>query len=205
MEHDRVVRRRRNVHRFVDSPVTEEEVAQMVDLARRVPSAGFSQGVDFLALVGREETDGFWDAFMGPDMSDDDDRFDLRPAGAVVQVLADPRRYLERYGRPDKVRVTGRPEWGSDPGAWPVPWWYVDAGMAAVTVAHAAVARGYDTYLLGLHRHVEEIWERYGIPAQVLQAGTVVIGRRHPDDRPLGSPLANPRRPLAEQLHRTRW
>lgn len=204
MDFDAAARRRRNVHRFVPTAIERAEIHEIVDVARRSPSAGFSQGVDFLTFVGPEETGGFWDTFLGPD-AEMDDRFDLRPAGAIVQVLADHRRYLDRYGRPDKVRATGRPEWGTDPDSWPVPWWYVDAGMAAVTVLHAAVARGYDTYLLGLHQNVDEVWARYGIPAEVAQAGTVLIGHRHPDDRPLGSATRNPRRAFEDQHHAGQW
>ena len=34
----------------------------MLDLARRGPSAGNSQGVDFVVLIGADETERFWGA-----------------------------------------------------------------------------------------------------------------------------------------------
>lgn len=46
-----VVRRRRMVRSFTDEPVAPEIVARIVDTARRGPSAGYSQGIDFVVVT----------------------------------------------------------------------------------------------------------------------------------------------------------
>ena len=51
MEFDDVVRRRRMVRNYIDAPVDDEVLARILDRASRAPSAGFSQGVSFVAVT----------------------------------------------------------------------------------------------------------------------------------------------------------
>ena len=60
MQFDEVVRRRRMVRRFLPDPIDEHLVYAMLDLASEVRSAGNSQGVDFVVLIGADETERFW-------------------------------------------------------------------------------------------------------------------------------------------------
>jgi hypothetical protein len=60
----------------------------------------------------------------------------MRTAPALVLCLSDPERYLDRYAEPDKG-WTDR-----DPGRWPVPYWDVDTGMAALLMLLGAVDAG---------------------------------------------------------------
>jgi nitroreductase len=50
MEFNDVVRRRRMVHVFEDRPLDRGLIDRLLDTARRGPSAGFSQGTDFLVV-----------------------------------------------------------------------------------------------------------------------------------------------------------
>ena len=61
MEFEEAVRSRRMVRDFDETPVAIEVVDRLIDLARRSPSAGYSQGVDFIVLQGAEETARFWE------------------------------------------------------------------------------------------------------------------------------------------------
>ena len=45
--------------RFATTPIPHDEVHELLDLARRAPSAGYSQGVHLLALQGEALAD-FW-------------------------------------------------------------------------------------------------------------------------------------------------
>lgn len=55
----------------------------------------------------------------------------------VVVPFACKNDYLDRYAEPDKG-WTDR-----DESRWPVPYWYIDTGMAALNMLHAAVAEGF--------------------------------------------------------------
>ena len=52
MEFKDVVRKRKMVRSFTDEPVAAEAVRRILDAARRGPSAGFSQGVEFVVVSG---------------------------------------------------------------------------------------------------------------------------------------------------------
>ena len=51
MEFSDVVRKRKMVRSFTDEPVEPEAVRRILDTARRGPSAGFSQGVEFVVIT----------------------------------------------------------------------------------------------------------------------------------------------------------
>ena len=54
----------------------------------------------------------------------------------IVLPLADADAYVSRYAQPDKER-TGL---GASADAWPVPYWYIDTGMAAMARSAPASA-----------------------------------------------------------------
>ena len=57
----------------------------------------------------------------------------LLVAPTLVVVLTNPEQYVQRYSEPDKSH-TGL---GDSTEAWPVPYWWVDAGMAVQKPPHS--------------------------------------------------------------------
>lgn len=175
MEFAEVIARRRMVRRFdPDRPVPEEALRRILGAALRAPSAGFSQGRDLLVLRTPRDRDAFWAATAGEREGPPDPW--MRGVGAapvVVLVLSDPGAYLERYSRPDKAR-SGL---GPDPGAWPVPWWDVDAGMSALLALLAAVDEELGALLFGVpaDRH-EAVRATFDVPADRRLVGAVALG-----------------------------
>ena len=147
MEFSEVVRRRRMVRRFdPDRPVPGGGPRRVLYAAQRAPSAGFSQGWDFVVLDAAEDRHRFWAATA--------DRRATRPdagcagvsrrTGAGRCACSDPDAYLDRYAEPDKG-WTDR-----DPARWPVPYWDVDTGMAALLMLLAAVDQGLGALFFGV-------------------------------------------------------
>jgi nitroreductase len=189
-----VVRRRRMVRAYDRSrPVSHETITALLDLAIRAPSAGFTQGWDFLVLTEDEDLQRFWRVTSDP--GDPDTWLDgMRTAPALVVCLSDPERYLDRYAEPDKG-WTDR-----DPGRWPVPYWDVDTGMAALLMLLGAVDAGLASCFFGVppHRQADAL-EAFGVPADRRIVGVVSLGYTAPDRR---SPsLRRGRRPLHEVAH----
>ena len=60
MDWNEIVRTRRMCRDYEDRPVDTEVLDRILDQARRVPTAGFSQGIDFVVLEGAQ-TATFWD------------------------------------------------------------------------------------------------------------------------------------------------
>ena len=185
------------VRNFDDRPVAPEVVDRLLANAVRAPSAGFAQGWAFLVLEGREETAQFWAASAPPDPDGARARWPgVLRAPVIIVCLSSERAYRQRYGEPDKAR-TGLAE-----GPWPVPYWHVDTGFAALLLLLTAVDAGLGALFFGVADH-DGLRAAFGIPDDHTPVGAVAVG--HPlDDEPSAS-LARGRRPLEEVVHRGRW
>mgnify|MGYP001811988451 FL=1 len=192
-----VVRKRRSVRAFSSDCPPFEELERIVDLARRAPSAGFSQGLDFLVLDDPDAVERFWALTHDPDRQD-------RPAHekspVVILVFSDPQRYLARYSADDKI------EFGLDDlDRWPVRFWDVDGGMAAMLLQLTAVDAGLATWFLGIGYGEDDVRREFSIPENRMMVGVIAIGYRDPNEVPMGSGVTRRRRPLDDQLHRNSW
>ncbi|HNV14197.1 MAG: nitroreductase family protein [Actinomycetales bacterium] len=194
MELSRAIRGRRMIRRYdPDRPVPDEAVLACLGAAIRAPSAGFSQGWDFLVLRSPEERATFWSATTG-DQPPDTWLAGMATAPALILCLSDPERYLERYAQPDKG-WTDR-----DPARWPVPYWDVDTGMAAMLALLTAVDAGLGACFFGVPptRHTE-VRSALGIPDDRRFVGVISLGYAVP--HPASPSLARGRRGLDEVAH----
>ena len=205
MEFSEVVRRRRMVRRYADAPVDPDVVRRALDHATRAPSAGFTQGVDLLLLDTPADVRRFWEA-TGPDgRADAADRGEsrwlagMRTAPVVVVPLTSRDAYLDRYAEPDKG-------WSDrDEARWPVPYWYVDAGMAALLVLQTATDAGLGACFFGIPPdRLATFREEFGVPGHVEPIGAITLGHPASGGAP-GSPARRARRPVDEVVHRGRW
>jgi nitroreductase len=172
MEFDEVVRRRRMVRHYdPDRPVPPQVVDKLIRHALRAPSAGFSQGWGFLVLQEPADRELFWST-TAPPAGDLPDGWLTRMSTAplIIVALSNKSVYLERYAQPDKG-WTDR-----DEARWPVPYWDIDAGFAALLIHLTAVDEGL---------------------------GALTVGYRAADKR---SPsLRRGHRPMDEVVHHGRW
>jgi nitroreductase len=199
MEFNDVIRKRRSVRRFNGERPDPEVVDRVIDQARRAPTAGFSQGVDFLVLDDGVALDEFWELVEDPKFpSAEEDRATRPPV--LVLVWSDPMRYIARYSAADKI------DFGMDKiEAWPVQFWDIDAAMASMQLQLAAVNRGIDTWFFGIPYGEGAVRERFGVPEDRKQVGVIALGYRHDGEQPASSVVKRRRRPLEEQLHRNGW
>ncbi|MGN6693914.1 MAG: nitroreductase family protein [Aquihabitans sp.] len=194
-----VIRSRRMVRSFTAEPLDDAVLADLCDLARRAPSAGNSQGVDLLVLAGADEVGAYWDVTL-PEPRRAGFRWPgLVRAPALVLVVTDPGAYVSRYAEDDKA-PTGL---GAGADAWPVPYWWVDAGAAVEHLLLGAVDAGLGACLFGLFDHERAVAEAFGVPSDRRIVGTIALGRPAPDEP--GRSVRRPRRPLDEVVHRGRW
>jgi nitroreductase len=199
MELRDVVQARRMVRAYhSDRAVPRESLLRMLDAATRAPSAGFSQGWDFVVLTDPGDRQRFWDASADPADEPDSWLAGMRTATALVLCLSDRERYLERYSEPDKG-WTDR-----DPDRWPVPYWDVDTGMAALLILLTAVDEGLAGCFFGVPPEQQRpVLAAFGAPLDRRVVGVVSLGYPAPDRR---SPsLRRGRRPVAEVAHEGRF
>ena len=138
-----VVRNRRMSRSFTTEEVDPAAIERIISLASRAPSAGKAQGWHVVSLVG-DETASYWDATLPEQRRDDFTWPGLLRAPVILVLVADPDAYVERYGESDKAH-TGL---GEGRAAWPVPYWTVDASMAAMVILLAAEDEGLGLSLI---------------------------------------------------------
>jgi nitroreductase len=179
-------------------PVDRPTLLGLLDLATRAPSAGFTQGWDFVLLDTAEQRDRFWTAGVDPAVPPDTWLTGMRTAPVLVVCCSDPRRYLDRYAEPDK----GWYDRSLD--RWPVPYWDVDTGMAAIVLLLSAVDAGLAGCFFGVPvERLGQVREALGVPDDRNLVGVVALGHPAPDRR---SPsLRRGRRPLADVVHLGRF
>jgi nitroreductase len=199
MELTEAIRRRRMVRAYQpDCPVSRALLGDLLALALRAPSAGFSQGWDFLVLDTAQARERFWQATTDPGAEPDSWLAGMRTAPALVVCLSDPQRYLDRYAEPDKGWTDRSTE------RWPVPYWDVDVGMAVQNLLLAAVGVGLAGCFFGVPvARIALLRSAFGIPDDRRVVGVVSLGHPAPDRR--SSSLRRGRRPLAEVVHDGRW
>jgi len=201
MEFPEVVRRRRMVRSYADEPVDPAVLQRMLDHAQRAPSAGFSQGWAFLVLDQSGDVDRFW-AAASPPSDGPPSRWltGMRTAPVVVVPLSHKAAYLERYAEADKG-WTDRAE-----GRWPVPYWHIDTGMAALLILQTAVDEGLGACFFGIPgERVAPFREEFGVPDAYMPIGAITVGHRTDDPGAAGSPASRARKPAEEVVHRGRW
>ena len=200
MEFQDVVRRRKMVRNYAETPVDPALVDRAIGNATRAPSAGFSQGWAFLVLDTPTDVRRFWAA-----TSDDLDEPDSWLAGmmrapVVVLPCSSKAAYLQRYAEPDKGwedRAEAR---------WPMPFWHMDAAMAALLILQTAVDEGLGSCFFGIPPERDRAVRReFAIPDDFDPVGVITIG--HPAETPgaAGSPARRGRKPLDDVLHRGSW
>lgn len=193
------IRRRRMVRSFTSEAVEPAVVDRLLDGARRSPSAGNTAGAAFVVLE-EADTERYWAVALPGEARAGFGWPGLLRAPVLVVVTTSPSAYVARYGEADKA-TTGL---GSGADAWPVPYWFVDAGMAVDRLLLGAVDAGLGACFFGLFNHERSVLAALEVPDGWRAAGTVAIGHPGVDDRPGRS--ARRRRPsLPEVVHRRRW
>ncbi|HWJ97869.1 MAG TPA: nitroreductase family protein [Acidimicrobiales bacterium] len=199
MHLDDVIRGRRMVRSFTGEAVPADLLDALCDLARRAPSAGNSQGLDLLVLRGPAEVGAYWDVTLPSPRRAGFRWPGLVAAPALVLVVTDPAAYVARYGEDDKAS-TGL---GTGADAWPVPYWWVDAGAAIEHLLLGAVDAGLGACLFGLFGHEQAVADAFGVPPGRRIVGTIALGRPAPDEP--GRSARRPRRGLDDVIHRGCW
>lgn len=202
MELTDVVRRRRMVRRYSPEPVAPASLERMIAHALRAPSAGFTQGWAFLVLDTPEDVESFWSATTPPEQSAAPGRWlhGMRTAPVVIVPMSSERAYRTRYASADKGAVP------PDQQSWPVPYWHVDAGMAALLILQTAVDEGLGACLFGIpEARLDTFRTTFGVPSDYAPVGAITVGHRAEHEAPGGSAVRRTRQDAAEVVHRGRW
>jgi nitroreductase len=199
MEFRQVVAKRKMVRSFEQRPVPGDVIDRILDVGRRAPSGGFSQGFDFLVLDKPSTTARFWEVTNDPDFPYEADDLAVAPP-VLILPLSDKRAYLNRYSEPDKI------EYGLDrEEAWPVPYWHLDTAMAVMLMLLAAIEEGLGGWYFGIVHGERELLDELGVPEEIRAIGAVGLGYAAAEEKEVGSAYSRKRRPFDEVVHRGAW
>lgn len=191
MELQDAIRTRRMVRTFDTSrPVPEEALERILRNGTRAPSAGFSQGQAWL-VVRDADLEKFWQ--FGLEAVSDT----VRTAPLVIVPFSCKRVYLDRYAQPDKG-WTDR-----DESRWPVPFWHIDTGMAAMLQLLTAVDEGLGALYFGIvPEQVQPFRDAFEVPDDYEPIGAIAIGYDAETEK---RDLRARRNPIESMVHYGTW
>jgi nitroreductase len=199
MELSEAVQARRMTRNFSGRELAPGVLDSMLSDALRAPSAGNTQGREFVVLEGPTETARYWEATTDQAWRSSSRRFDgMSRAPVVVLPFVDPEAYRSRYREPDKSRRDGAQV------EWVVPFWFVDAAHAVMTLLLRATAEGIGGAFLGNFRGESALRSALGVPERYRWLGAVLLGEAAEPDPPSLS-LSREKRPFADLVHRGGW
>jgi FMN reductase [NAD(P)H] len=195
-----VLRRRRSIRAYADRPVPREVLERVTNAAVVwAPSGGFSQGLRLVVVTDPETRRRIAVAAKEEELAAQGRPRWKAAAPVHVVVLTREADYHQRYQEPDKLKITGGREI-----EWPAPYWYVDAGAAAMILMLAAIDEGLDTAIFGV-TDLPALRETLGLPADVLFVVVVTMGypAAAPDEGSRGASVFTQRRKPRSEV--VRW
>jgi nitroreductase len=202
MEFQDVVRRRRMIRNYDETPVDPAIIDRALRNATRAPNAGFSQGWAFLVLDTPADVRRYWLATAGDDAVAHPDAWltGMMRAPVVILPCSSKAAYLRRYAEPDKGWTD------EDEARWPKPFWDMDTAMASLLILQTAVDAGLGSCFIGVPPDKgAAVRAAFGIPDDFDPVGAITIGHRAAEDGAAGSPSRRRRKPTADVVHRGQW
>jgi nitroreductase len=196
-----VLRRRKMVRHYRPDPVPPEVIDRVMASVRHAPSAGFTQGNEFLVLTTPDAIADYLRLTEDPAFPTPDEWADAIPP-VVVFPLSNRGAYLARYAETDKIAFGL-----DDPDKWPAPFWDIDAGMASMLILLAAIDAGLGGLFAGIAYGERSMLDHFGVPAAFHAIGVIWLG--YPADvdplAPTKALIAERRRPVAQLVHHNTW
>ena len=201
MEFRELLKHRKSVRAYEQRPVPGDMLDRILASVRYAPSAGFTQGNEYLVLDTPEALADFWRLIDDPkDPFSAEMLLELPPV--LILPLSNRQAYLDRYSQPDKAGF------GMEQAeAWPVPYWDIDAGMASMLVLLAAIDEGLAAWFFGISSGEKALLERFGVPEAFKPIGVIALGYAAATDPSAhtSSAARRRRRPTESLMHRNSW
>ena len=205
MEFQDVVRRRKMVRDYAEDPVdpaiVDRALAQRGARAQRRLQPGLGLPRPRRARRCRRVR-RFWELTTDPEDLAEPDAWltGMMHAPVVVIPCSSKAAYLKRYAQPDKGWTD------EDEARWPVPFWHIDTGMAALLILQTVTDAGLGACYFGIPpERVAAVRDAFAIPETFDPIGAITIGHRTTTDGLPGSPSVRPRKAQADVVHHGRW
>jgi len=161
---------RKIVRNYIETTKEFPELQKVIDYAIKIPTAGFSRGIEFLHISKKENINKL--AKLANEESYVQKGFNkwISNSLSIYLILINEKAYHDRYSEKDKKNSTQSYE-------WIVPYWYVDAGAAMMNCMLLIEEIGLKSGFLGSHNMKSaEIKSLMKIPESYQLLGFVTAG-----------------------------
>ena len=161
---------RKIVRNYIETNKEFPELQKVIDYAIKIPTAGFSRGIEFLHISKKENINKL--AKLANEESYVQKGFNkwISNSLSIYLILINEKAYHDRYSEKDKKNSTQSYE-------WIVPYWYVDAGAAMMNCMLLIEEIGLKSGFLGSHNMKStEIKSLMKIPESYQLLGFVTAG-----------------------------
>ena len=161
---------RKIVRNYIETNKEFPELKKVIDYAIKIPTAGFSRGIEFLHISKKENINKL--AKLANEESYVQKGFNkwISNSLSIYLILINEKAYNDRYSEKDKKNSTQSYE-------WIVPYWYVDAGAAMMNCMLLIEEIGLKSGFLGSHNMKSaEIKSLIKIPESYQLLGFVTAG-----------------------------
>ena len=161
---------RKIVRNYIETTKEFPELKKVIDYAIKIPTAGFSRGIEFVHVSKKENIKKL--ANLANEESYVEKGFNkwISNSLSIYLILINEKAYHDRYSEKDKNNSTQSSE-------WIVPYWYVDAGAAMMNCMLLIEEIGLKSGFLGSHNmKSSEIKSLMKIPESYQLLGFVTAG-----------------------------
>ncbi len=161
---------RKIVRNYIETTKEFPELQKVINYAIKIPTAGFSRGIEFLHISKKENINKL--AKLANEESYVQKGFNkwISNSLSIYLILINEKAYHDRYSEKDKKNSTQSYE-------WIVPYWYVDAGAAMMNCMLLIEEIGLKSGFLGSHNMKStEIKSLMKIPESYQLLGFVTAG-----------------------------
>ena len=161
---------RKIVRNYIETTKEFPELQKVIDYAIKIPTAGFSRGIEFLHISKKVNINKL--AKLANEESYVQKGFNkwISNSLSIYLILINEKAYHDRYSEKDKKNSTQSYE-------WIVPYWYVDAGAAMMNCMLLIEEIGLKSGFLGSHNMKSaEIKSLMKIPESYQLLGFVTAG-----------------------------
>ena len=165
-----LIANRKIVRNYIETTKEFPELQKVIDYAIKIPTAGFSRGIEFLHISKKENINKL--AKLANEESYVQKGFNkwISNSLSIYLILINEKAYHDRYSEKDKKNSTQSYE-------WIVPYWYVDAGAAMMNCMLLIEEIGLKSGFLGSHNMKStEIKSLMKIPESYQLLGFVTAG-----------------------------
>jgi nitroreductase len=170
----KLLRNRRNVYGFQSRAIPDKSLLRILEDARHVPSAGFTQDFEFIVVkdptIKKElATAGHQPDYVSEGLAKSDF---ISRAPVIVVPCGNKKRFEAKYGRAEENAR--------------LPWWLIDAGFASFALILSAFEHGLAASFLGVLDN-EKVQQILSLPmdGSIIPLALVPIGYKDPREEVL--------------------